>query len=212
MNAQTTVDNDGCLFTVYPIPEWGTTQPGGPCESSNIRARIVAGVTMTLTALDLEGWHDFYVASAGAAAALAGLIIVAMTVNISTIIESPAMPARAASTIGSLTLSVVVSVSSLIPGQAVWLLGAETLVFSLCAMALAITAVRRILQHREGVPPLALGPKVFVVIAQIVPFVVGGALLLAGAEDGLYWNAAGIVVVFIGSVLSAWILLVEILR
>jgi hypothetical protein len=74
----------------------------------------------------LEAWHDFYVASAGAAAALVGLIIVAMTVNISTILQMEAMPARAASTIGSLTLSVVVSVSSLIPDLPLWLLGVET--------------------------------------------------------------------------------------
>jgi hypothetical protein len=53
---------------------------------------------------------------------------------------------------------------------------------------------------------------VVVIIAQILPFLVGSILLLASAEAGLHWNAAGIVVVFIGSVVSAWILLVEILR
>jgi hypothetical protein len=167
---------------------------------------------MTQSEVHLEAWHDFYVASAGAAAALAGLIIVAMTVNISTILQMAAIPARAASTIGSLTLSVVVSVSSLIPGQPLWLLGAETLVFSLGAFVLAITAARQILRHGAGVPRHALVAKVIVVIAQILPFVIGSVLLLVGAEAGLYWNAAGIVVVFIGSVVSAWILLVEILR
>jgi hypothetical protein len=41
---------------------------------------------------------------------------------------------------------------------------------------------------------------------------VGGILLLGGVDAGLYWNAAGIVLIFVGSVVSAWILLVEILR
>lgn len=170
---------------------------------------------MTPTELDLDAWHDFYVASAGAAAALAGLIIVAMTVNIATILKMAAMPARAAATIGSLTLSVVVSVSTLIPGQPMWLLGAETLFFSLGALSLGVVAARQILQHRqgsEGVSTRARIFKIIVVLAQIAPFLVGSTLLLAGVEGGLYWNAAGIVLIFIGSVLSAWILLVEILR
>lgn len=170
---------------------------------------------MTAAEVDLDAWHDFYVASAGAAAALAGLIIVAMTVNIGTILKMAVMPARAAATIGSLTLSVVVSVSSLIPGQAMWHLGAETLVFTIGALALAVVAGRQILRHRqgqEGVSRRARFFKVAVVIGQITPFLVGSVLLLAGEESGLYWNAAGIVLVFIGSVLSAWILLVEILR
>lgn len=167
---------------------------------------------MTETALNLDEWHDFYVASAGAAAALAGLIIVAMTVNITTILKIPSMPARAASTIGSLTLSVVVSVTSLIPGQSLRLLGLETLVFSLGALILSVDAARRIFLHRDQAPLRALVPKASVVIAQIVPFLVGSLLLVAGDAAGLHWNAAGIVLVFVGSVLSAWVLLVEILR
>ena len=54
--------------------------------------------------------------------------------------------------------------------------------------------------------------KGFVAIVQIVPFVSGGILLVAGSSVGLYWVAAGVLLVFIGSVANAWILLVEILR
>jgi hypothetical protein len=160
----------------------------------------------------LEAWHDFYVASAGAAAALVGLIIVAMTVNISTILQMEAMPARAASTIGSLTLSVVVSVSSLIPDLPLWLLGVETLVFAVGAFVLAVTASRQILRHRGPATRPAAVTKVVVILMQVAPFLVGGILLLGGVDAGLYWNAAGIVLIFVGSVVSAWILLVEILR
>jgi hypothetical protein len=167
---------------------------------------------MTESALNIEEWHDFFVASAGAAAALAGLIIVAMTVNIATILQIPSIPARAASTIGSLTLTVVVSIASLIPGQGLRLLGLETLVFSLAALALSVDAAWRIFVHRENTPRRALVAKATIVVAQILPFLVGSVLLLAGSAAGLHWNAAGIVLVFVGSVVSAWILLVEILR
>jgi hypothetical protein len=40
----------------------------------------------------------------------------------------------------------------------------------------------------------------------------GGALLFAGASAGLYWIAAGDILCIIAIVLSAWVLMVEILR
>ena len=45
-----------------------------------------------------------------------------------------------------------------------------------------------------------------------LPFVVGGALLVAGAPTGLFWIAAGDVLCIIAVVLSAWVLMIEILR
>jgi hypothetical protein len=47
---------------------------------------------------------------------------------------------------------------------------------------------------------------------QILPFLVGAAVLLTSSYDGLYWLAAGVLLVFIGSVTNAWVLMVEILR
>ena len=43
-------------------------------------------------------------------------------------------------------------------------------------------------------------------------FLIGGALLFAGAPAGLYWIAAGDILCIIAIVLSAWVLMVEILR
>jgi hypothetical protein len=47
---------------------------------------------------------------------------------------------------------------------------------------------------------------------QILPFLVGAVILLTGSFSGLYWIAAGVLLVFVGSVANAWVLLVEILR
>lgn len=41
---------------------------------------------------------------------------------------------------------------------------------------------------------------------------IGGAFLFAGARAGLYWIAAGDIISIIAIVLSAWVLMVEILR
>ena len=54
--------------------------------------------------------------------------------------------------------------------------------------------------------------KIVVALLQVLPFGIGAALLLTGAEQGIYWVAAGVLLVFIGSVGNAWVLLVEILR
>ena len=41
---------------------------------------------------------------------------------------------------------------------------------------------------------------------------IGSILLIASNASGLYWIAAGMILIIIGSVLSAWVLLIEIRR
>ena len=55
----------------------------------------------------LEQWHEFDVAMLGAAAALAGLVIVAASVNIQVIIAAPSLTSRLASAISGLVLAIV---------------------------------------------------------------------------------------------------------
>lgn len=157
-------------------------------------------------------WNDFFVATAGASAALAGLIIVAMTVNIQTIIRIPAMTSRAAATIGSLVLIVVTASAALIPSQPPALLGLELLVFSFIAITLAIDSSVRMLRAAEGRYLGVTWLKVVLAIAQIVPFLLGSVLLVMSDWTGLNFLAGGILLVFIGSITTAWVLLVEILR
>jgi hypothetical protein len=47
---------------------------------------------------------------------------------------------------------------------------------------------------------------------QVLPFVTGGALMAAGFSYGIRWVEGGVIVTFVFSVFSAWVLLVEILR
>ena len=62
-------------------------------------------------------WHDLFVASAGAAAALTGLIFVAVSINLAQILADRKLPTRAAETLSILVGLVLLSVFMLVPGQ-----------------------------------------------------------------------------------------------
>jgi len=75
----------------------------------------------------------------------------------------------------------------------------------------ANAAVRMI---RAAVPPYVPGTwfKSILALLAIIPFGIGGAILVSGSYQGLYWLAAGFLLVFAQSVANAWVLLIEILR
>lgn len=158
------------------------------------------------------GWSDFAVALAGAAAALAGLVMVAISVNIREILAFSGLTSRAAAAIGSLVLVVVVAALILIPGQPGSLLGAEVLIAVVPVVVLHIVSLRR--RRRDGASARhSLALYVPLAALQLLPVAGGGLLLLfAPGTAGLYLLAAGLILTVIGSMLDAWVLMVEILR
>ena len=70
-----------------------------------------------MTAYDASEWSDLFVAAAGAGAALAGLVFVAVSINIDRILAGEGLPDRALSTVLILLMAVCVSIVGLIPGQ-----------------------------------------------------------------------------------------------
>ncbi|OZB80804.1 MAG: hypothetical protein B7X41_17465, partial [Microbacterium sp. 14-71-5] len=63
----------------------------------------------------LEAWSEFHVAMLGATAALAGLVIVAASVNIGKIVAAKALTARLAAALAGLVLAILASGLALIP-------------------------------------------------------------------------------------------------
>ncbi|MEG9246780.1 hypothetical protein V6S67_01610 [Arthrobacter sp. Soc17.1.1.1] len=160
----------------------------------------------------LEAWSDFNVAMVGATAALAGLLIVAMSVNISAIVASPALPARAAAAIGTLTLAIVVGAIGLAPAQPAWAHGLEVLAAFLVVLVLEVHALR-LLAAEKGRTRSERAVKVLTGALPLGPFAAGAALLLAGAPGpGFAWLAVGCVLAVVGGILFSWVALVEVLR
>jgi modulator of FtsH protease len=158
-----------------------------------------------------DAWHDFFVAMAGASAALAGLVMVALSVNIKAILSFPWLPARAGAAVGSLVLAVVVCGLALVPGQRAVLLGAEVLVGAVLASLVHAVYLYRSMGLPE-VTAVARTLRVSLAVLQLLPLLVGAVVLLAGSAGGLAWVAAGILLTLVGSMFDAWVLMVEILR
>lgn len=87
---------------------------------------------------DVLAWHEFFVGTIGASAALTGLLFAAISINLQQILKYPQLPGRAAATLGMLVSSLVASGFGLAPGQSARALGVE--IGSVAAVA-AVQAV-----------------------------------------------------------------------
>jgi modulator of FtsH protease len=158
------------------------------------------------------GWDSFFVAMAGAAAALAGLIIVAMTVTIKDILASKSLPSRAGATIASLVLVVVISGLALMPAQPLAALGTELICVTAAVLVIEIVSAVRITQERPARPVLENAYKIILGIGQLVPILIGAILIASGNATGVFWVAGGILLTIAFAMMNAWVLLVEVQR
>ena len=161
-----------------------------------------------MTAYEPEPWHDLFVAAAGASAALAGLVFVAVSINVERILAYAGLPERALAAVLLLLSVVLVSLVALIPGQSRVALGLELLTLAL-AFGLLLGWLLR--QHGDDARAFVVRREASMLLG-LVPMAIGGVSLLAEAGGGLYWLAAGFLIAISVGVVNGWVLLVEILR
>ncbi|HSZ75303.1 MAG TPA: hypothetical protein VK779_10825 [Rhizomicrobium sp.] len=158
----------------------------------------------------MGSWTNFFIAEVGATAALSGLVIVAISINLARILAFPELPGRAAEAIVTLAGSLVLCSVVLIP-QPLRVLGGELLIvafFMWFVPALVhIRTWRKFDRKRANIHWRA-------VLSHItsLPSIIGSVLLLFDNIDGLYWISAGVIFALINGMVSTWVLLVEILR
>lgn len=161
-------------------------------------------------AYDSAAWASFAVAAVGAAAALAGLLVVACSININRVIEMPSVVSRMAASLALFTGVLTAATVLLVPGQERHVAGIE--LAAVGGAMLAATARNHGLRAaRPEYRRNALGAALFSVVASLF-VMAAGSLYAAGAGGGLYWLFPGVVVAFAVGLFNAWVALVEILR
>ncbi len=157
-------------------------------------------------------WAGFFAAELGALASLTGFVVVAISINLARILSYPSLPRRAGEAligpVGAITATSLV----LIPDQPPALVGAEVLAIGL-VMVLAPTVFQlRWWRERQDATRIERIARAVTSEGFSLAFIIGGALVFAGARAGLYWVAAGDVAGLIAVVFNAWVLMIEILR
>ena len=160
----------------------------------------------------MESWQTLFATQAGVAAALTGLLFVALSINLKQILAVPGLAAHAGEALLLLLFPVVSGLVGVLPQTSIRALGAEFLAISIL-LWLMVTWI--LLTGRRAVRMRPLREFLIRAMAAqtaMVPAVIAGCLLVAGNQSGLWFQAAAVILCIVAGVGDAWVLLVEILR
>jgi modulator of FtsH protease len=156
-------------------------------------------------AFDITAWADYGVAVVGGAAALTGLLFVAVSVNSAWFYSSHRHRGRAGQALVLFVVPLVTGLLLLVPGQSTTVLGIEIAVFGLLVGRVFLAL---------GTEPVEDEPRSMALVDRISPRVVTsvvllicGASLIARHFGGLYWLAAVHVCALLAGLLNAWVFL-----
>jgi hypothetical protein len=156
-----------------------------------------------------DQWSNFFVMVGGGAAALVGLIFVAMSINHKIILRNTTHKNRAINMLTGFTAVFMACCFALIGGQDLEALGLEWLVLWLIATAIFVRGYVVAIRSRTSsiglsAPRLAGGTVCY--LAEVI----GAVFLVLGDSAGLDIAAIGIIVLFGFLISGAWLLMIGI--
>ncbi len=156
-----------------------------------------------------EQWHDFFLMVGGGTAALAGLVFVAMSINLHIVASDPTHKNRAIGTLTGFTAIFLICALVLIGNQNHLSIGIEWLAISVPATFIYIRGYMRAVKMGGSTAGLSINRTIFgsaCYLAQIL----GSIMLALGHISGLYIASTAMVVSFISLISGAWLLLMGI--
>src|ERR1700722_9964126 len=157
-------------------------------------------------------WEAFFAAQLAAAATLAGLLFVGVSLNLAKILGTRSLAGRALSGFYLLLANLIVASLMLIPDQPTTAIGLEILLVGLLLWGmisrLDVLAIRSsTAEYRRY-----FVRHFFLFQLAVIPYLVAGVLVLTGAHGGLYWLPRAMVISLFVASTEARFRLVEINR
>ena len=159
-----------------------------------------------------ESWQNFYVMVGGAAAALTGLILVAVSLHLKAILGHPLYRDRAHTSLQGLVTILAVAAALLTPQSSI-ALGIEVLLLGLYWLARFARFIRlftRVRPHERASPGSLWLWEWLLWFSWVAALVVSGLFLLGSDMRALYVLAPWAVSGFVLIVWNAWVLMSEV--
>jgi len=157
----------------------------------------------------MKGWAEFAVISGGAAAALVGLLFVAVSIRADVIARSRGLRSRLAQVLtiflGLLGSSILIS----LPNPAVWVLGVELIVASLLVSTALIVLDHRAERSSDRQPLEKVLDRLNPNVTTGVLIGLSGLSLVLGYAQGLFLLPLAAMVGVVGGAVGAWLVLVR---
>lgn len=165
-----------------------------------------------MTAYTASAWTDLGATAAATAATLAGLLFVAVSINLRSILKYPHLPARAGQTLILLGTPLVTGVLLVVPGQSRVALGWELLATGVVIEGFQLRIDLRTQRSPQETRLTWAAGRVLPPILSCGCLAIAGITLLAQAGGGLYWVVPSVLAAIVFGLVNVWVLLVEILR
>ena len=153
-----------------------------------------------------DEWHDFFLLVGTGAAALTGLVFVAVSINLKAVAGHPVHSYRAITLVGGFAAVFIRCALVLMGGQNHVAVGVELLIVCVLLLAISLTNYLRSSRAGRGLPRASLYRSIGGESCYLVE-IVGAVVLISGSIVGLYVAAVSMVVGFYFLFSGSWLLL-----
>jgi modulator of FtsH protease len=156
-----------------------------------------------------ELWESLFDMVALAAVTLSGLLFVGLSINLRTVVATPAHLARAREALIALTVLLTVAIFVLIPEQGRVPLGIELLVLSIFVWVVSLRLQASTVHHLPARLRRGWIRRLIGLDSAILGITLAGASLITGRMGGFLWLLPTILICLVWSTYNAWSLMID---